>query len=125
MSLEIYKPHKGYSGYASSAPADPKRCAVGVTTGERWSRYCQCGGPAKYDAEIEGQKVKVCHTHRPDVVAKREAKKNDRYEKENLAWKRKLERPVDYMKALRAIAAGHNDPRTLAAEALAKWDDAE
>lgn len=125
MTLTLYKPHKGYSGYASSNPIDPKRCAVQIVTNERWSRSCQCSGPAKYDAEIEGKKVKVCHTHRPDVVAARKARQQERYERENMAWKRKLERPVDYMKALRAIAAGHNDPRSLAAEVLAKWSDAE
>jgi hypothetical protein len=123
MKLELYKPSTSPGAFGSRNPVDPKRCACGVYTKERFARWCQCGGPAKYDAEIDGQQVKVCHTHRPDVITAREAAKDARAAKERLAWRRRLDRPGDYKDALRQIEAGHNDPRALAREVLMKWND--
>lgn len=69
-----------------------------------------------------------CKQHHPDAVAERRTKSNERYEADARArhakTARAYDRPREYMEALRLIAAGHNDARTLATEVLAKWDDA-
>lgn len=122
--MELYKPSTGSIPGVSRNPPRSERCAVGV-----WRRmgmasdYGQCAGPAKYDAEIEGRRVKVCATHRPEAKAAREAKAAERNLAYQAAQARKFKRPFEYVTALRLIANGHNDPRALATEVLAKWGD--
>jgi len=122
MALEVYKQTRG-SVVDSKSPLDPERCAIGVVSNERWSRYSQCSNKAKHDVVIEGQSVRVCTIHHPDKVAAREAASRARYDATTRKWARLYSRPTEYRDALREIAAGHNDPRSLAAAVLSKWDD--
>jgi hypothetical protein len=123
MSLELYKPSSG--GFTDSKrPLDPTRCACGVTSYiGRWPRYGQCANRGKYERVIGGQTVKVCHTHRPEVVQSRKAKADARYEAQTNKWKRQTHRPGDYRDALQRIADGDNDPRQTARDVLDKWGD--
>ena len=121
--MDIYKPYTGVGSGQSRNPLDPKRCHVGVWSRERWSTYAQCSRKGAYDAVIDGKPVKVCAIHRPDAVAEREAAKQARYDAEQRKWARQHKRPTEYRDALRSIANGHNDPRSLAREALEKWSD--
>jgi hypothetical protein len=99
--LQIYKQSGRFTPGVGVNPPDPKRCACGVWSREgSWSSYAQCSRPAKFDAVIEGQEVKVCATHRPDVAAAREAAKQARYDKERIAFQRQHQRPCDYLAAL-------------------------
>ena len=117
----LYRPSSGIGN--SARHRDPEQCAMGVWSSERWSRYSQCSRRGKHDAVIDGEAVKVCGTHRPEAKAAREAasKAKDAAERERSRYR--WQRPQEYVHALRAISAGHNDPRALAAEVLAKWSD--
>lgn len=124
MTLKLYAPGKPDQIYMSHNPVMPDRCAVEVNRPRgAWSFWAQCSGPAKFERVIGGQTVKVCNTHRPEVVQARNAAKNERGEAKMREWRRGIYRPAEYRDALRAIAAGDNDPRATAREALAKWDD--
>lgn len=125
-NLELYEPAPpgSISPVISRNRADLRRCAVGVWTPMgRTSHYGQCSKLAKHDAVIGGQEVRVCSIHSPNAVAKREAAKQERYERERRKSDYRWQRPADYKAALIEIANGHNDPRTLARETLAAWDD--
>lgn len=71
-----------------------------------------------------------CRIHSPEAVAKRKAEAQERRHQHMLRWQaadRRAEERArreraypDLEVALKAIAAGHNDPRSLAAEVLAK-----
>lgn len=122
--LSLYKPGTPDQIYMSRNPVDPTRCACEVNRGQGgWTFYAQCSGPAKYERVIDGQTVKVCHTHRPEVVQAREAKKDAREKAATEKWRRSLYLPGDYRAALQKIADGDNDPRQTARDALDKWGD--
>jgi hypothetical protein len=81
------------------------------------------GSPCSRAAKRDG----YCTIHHPDTVTARRAKASAeakaRWDAKQAIERRKWDRPKEYRDALRAIAAGHNDPRALAQEMLAKWND--
>jgi hypothetical protein len=122
--VKVFKPYKHDQIYGSSNPAKPDRCAMEVNRPNgSWTFWTQCSGPAKFDRIVDGQRVKVCHTHRPEVVQTREAAKKEREEKRHRQAMREWYRPGEYREALQKIADGDNDPRAVAREALQKWGD--
>lgn len=83
-----------------------------------------CSRPAKHDPDRKGNPTRCGH-HCKAAVEKREAKKTARWS----AWERERRAMLEISKAeqamgpaLRTIANGHNDPRTLAREIIEKFD---
>lgn len=90
-----------------------------------WS-YKPCGKIAKHDPDANGNPTR-CGTHCASAVAKREAASQAREAARQAKWgadKRLGKARADLEQALRLIALGHNDPRTLAQEALAELEAA-
>ncbi len=92
---------------------DPACCKAGFWSNERWSRYSQCSRKPVIDG--------WCKQHSPEAEEARERQRKERADAEQRKWDRAFSRPRDYETALQQIADGHNDPRTLAREALEKW----
>ena len=109
-----------WAGYPSGSAEDPKCCIAEVWSRESYSHGHQCNRPRGH-----GKDGLYCKQHDPETVeAKRNARnakwdaefkaKQDRWDK-----KAKEEKALEASKdALEKIAAGHNDPRTLAMEIL-------
>lgn len=92
---------------------DETRCRASVYVKIGTSSFTQCSRKP-----VEGGRY--CRVHTPDAVAARAIAATARYEanrraerKQAIAW-----HGAKLVAALRSIAAGHNDPRTLAAEVL-------
>ncbi len=83
-----------------------------------------CGCIPKHDPDVNGRFTR-CGKHSTAAKAKRKAAQ----EKRDQAWRRKMDLQNELHKAtiavepaLRQIADGHNDPRTLAQEVLSALD---
>lgn len=97
---------------------DPARCRV--QTYEAVSRnFGQCS--RKKALEVDG--IGYCKQHSPEAEAARSAERRAREEADQRRRDRQWKRPEEYRAALLQIAGGHNDPRSLAIEALSKWND--
>lgn len=102
-------------------------CTEGVyRTGDY--RSSTCGKKAKYDPDAEGNPSK-CGVHREEAVAARRAKSAARLEAKMQEWrdksnaqKRAAELRGEAEDIIRKIAAGHNDPRSLAVEWVKRRD---
>ena len=75
---------------------------------------------------VDGQDVGFCKQHDPEAVKARHTARAKEWERERAEARAKEQRRADTAKAnaaakeaLERIAAGHNDPRALAAEILA------
>ena len=101
---------------------DMTKCRAHVSTnGSFYGHQCTNKGIIDRDG------VLFCRTHDPVAVEEKRAKRNEKWEAQ---WKEKNERWAaeekqrDLLKrsldAIRAIAAGHNDPRSLAVEVLSQ-----
>lgn len=114
---------------------EPGRCRAGMHTSGRSLSSHQCSRKAKVTRTVKyhGKVIEVeyCGLHDPVAVkAKREA----REAKWQTQWnaeraeaaekKRQTDLRNDALDALKQIASGHNDPRTLALETLAKHGEA-
>lgn len=103
----------GYPRVLNKTRADGKpRCSEVVATSGLRMHYHQCG----YVAVDEGK----CKIHRKAAAAARAAKSRQKYE-ETQKWEARrnmLWHGAPLINALRAIATGHNDPRSLAASVL-------
>lgn len=111
--LTDYAPRDSYS-----RPVDMKRCRAGIWHGYRRSQ-CHSRGHLEHDGKL------YCGLHHPPkVIARNEEKSRRRvlyaeargrvYQREEA--KRKLQEAA--VRALRDIAAGHNDPQSLARKVL-------
>lgn len=93
-------------------------CRARVHNENGWG-FRQCGNLGKH--EVDG--VWWCGAHEPGRKAKREAQTEARqsaaHNKRLIEWRFGYE-GVRLRNALREIANGHNDPRTLATEVLGK-----
>lgn len=99
-----------------SGPLDPTRCKATVVDRQIWSLSYQCRRAHVRDG--------FCKQHHPDAEAARRAKSHARWQ-EQFAADQKRWSAVEFgahaaklYAALKAIADGHNDPRTLAREAI-------
>ena len=99
------------------------RCTARVyRTGEY--RSAQCSNKATKDPDAEGKPTK-CGTHSDEATARRDKKSKERLEKAMLNYRQRDERQKLEREApaiIRQIAEGHNDPRSLCAAWLAKWE---
>lgn len=105
-----------WAGNPNGRKPDPERCAQEVWPNERGAIPSQCARKRGH-----GPEGAFCKQHDPAVKAERERKQREKYEAE-----RERQRPKwhahKFLKALREIAAGHNDPRSLAIEVLNEFD---
>lgn len=104
-----------WAGNPNGNKEDASRCVMSVTPNERggFAHAHQCNRKRGH-----GPDGLYCKQHDPAEVARRDAEAKARWDAK---WDR-AQRPnrliAAYRKALEQIAAGHNDPRSLAAEAL-------
>lgn len=108
--------------------ADEARCREAV--GDGWP-FHQCTRPAVVFREVEGKTYGFCKQHDPAAVEARHKARLDRWNAEWAARDAEIARAEQERLALEAskaalekIAAGHNDPRTLAMETLAMFPGA-
>lgn len=100
-----------WAGLPNGHKPDYTRCCHGVQGPNSWYTETQCTL-----RNGNGPDGAYCKVHDPAAVANREQASKDRYTKkrrdENLLFTRKI------LRVLKAIEAGHNDPRALAKETL-------
>ncbi|MFC3724447.1 hypothetical protein [Neoaquamicrobium sediminum] len=104
-----------YGDHGKTAP-DFERCCVEVTRYiGNWPHYGQCARKRGH-----GPDGAYCKQHDPEKVEARKAVSDERekaaYNKQRLEWA-----GPRFFKVLEQIADGHNDPRTLAHEAIAAY----
>ena len=117
---------EGYSRYYgySFSPARPRFDRCGKAVASDFSMR-QCGNKARYAPDSEGRPTR-CGLHDPEKIEARKLKEKQRrrqarYERDMATFPARAERfeKEPLVVVLRAIEAGHNDPRSLAREALA------
>lgn len=133
MTATVCIHRHGYFGRAFTP--DLARCRASVPDGGRSVMFHQCAKKAAVyrdvvvdQEEAKGvQNIGFCAVHDPVKVAEKRAAQDAAYRAETAAREardaRKFARPKEYVEVLRAIAAGHNDPRAAAREVLEKWGD--
>lgn len=83
-----------------------------------------CGKPAKHDPDHNGHPTK-CGVHSAAAKARREAKQTERYAAERAESRRQADQNAlrrEAVDIVRAIANGHNDPRTLCLDWCRRMD---
>jgi hypothetical protein len=111
--------YRDYYGppYRRARP-EKDRCAESVTS-DGWGGH-QCSRKATHDPDAQGNPT-TCKQHSEYAVSSRRAKQKAAYDIETARWKlRSMALPMKT--ALEAIAKGHNDPRSLAAEVLERFN---
>jgi hypothetical protein len=101
------------------------KCRASVHDNGRWPSFHQCTRKSVVMRCVDGAEYGFCKLHDPEAVA---AKQKAQREKRDQEWKElkdKSDRDTRTAAALKScrvameqIAAGHNDPRTLALETL-------
>jgi hypothetical protein len=104
-----------WAGNANGFAENPKRCIEEVyeKIGLRWHQCSKTRG--------HGPDGLYCHIHNPASVAARRAASDEKYKAERDRIMRPTRERAAFLAALRDIANGHNDPRSLATETLAEW----
>lgn len=115
MAGERYK--AGYGDSFAKRPPDMTRCCEEVTRYiGNWPHSGQCARKRGY-----GPDGAYCKQHDPEAATKRRAEVDEReaarWRKQRLEWAG----PCFYA-VLKQIADGHNDPRSIAREAIAAYD---
>ena len=101
------------------------RCTEKVWSKGVWASH-RCPNTAKFDPDAQGVPTK-CGTHSAASEARRKAKqdaKMQKWMKRSDAARDLRQARADVESALRKIAEGHNDPRSLAQETIAALDAA-
>ncbi len=116
----------------SNKPGDPKFCRASVYDRESggWFRTHQCTRKPTCARVVEGKEYGFCGTHDPEAVEARSKAHHEQWRRETEARNREYDREkqtraaMDACKAaIEQIAAGHNDPRQIAAEMLAMFPE--
>jgi hypothetical protein len=105
------------------------QCWCGVSTYDRITRFYQCTNVGKTKL-ADGSTWCGSHTpaafkRRADAQAERDRVSREKWDAKTRAWRENQRRDQSFpgfLDALRQIEAGHNDPRALAREVLAKYD---
>lgn len=111
-------------------PHNPERCCAAVSSGG-WAGICQCSRkPVVFRDVLHHGKAAhygYCKQHDPVTVEARAAAQQAKWVEQERIRRAELDRAArakalreEALDALKAIAAGHNDPRGLALEVLAK-----
>jgi hypothetical protein len=121
----VYKPLKWQAELGLSAatafPDGKPRCRACISTGR--TGLGQCGKHGKVQDE---NGIWWCAVHDPEAERRRNAERNARYNAQAAASQRRWAITAgarEFHGALKAIRDGHNDPRALAAELLAKFPE--
>ncbi len=117
----IWSPRKGL--FDNRKP-NMAQCRASVWDRQVWSRDYQCSRKATCERVVDGQTYGFCKQHDPVVGEARRKETHQRWDREaaERAENRRIEALMPECKAaLEKIAAGHNDPRSLAIEILAKF----
>jgi hypothetical protein len=121
-------------GRHTNTPGNPKLCRASVYSREggsySWLHSYQCTRKPIVCREINGEEYGFCKQHDPEAAAARNKARSEAWRAEAKAKEaqaRREKQTRDAMAACKAaveqIAAGHNDPRTLAVETLALFPD--
>lgn len=102
----LFREYYGYH-FDKSKP-DYSRCAHEVCGTGRADRPHQC-----YNKNGYGPHGAYCNRHDPEVIKAKRAASDAFWQAERAAERKKLQFRDDCQAAVRAIAAGHNDPRVL------------
>lgn len=102
---------KSYGLRHDARPPNLTRCCASVWK-DAW-HHGQCGRPRGHGPDGE-----YCKQHDPAAVEARRKDREETYRIKILRANKPIADMLRYRDALHAIAAGHNDPRSLAAEAL-------
>lgn len=94
-----------WAGNKAGYKPDPSRCCKSVSSSGRSHLFTQCGRKRGY-----GPEAAYCKQHSPAAVAERRAKRDAEYEKDMIAFRRKVA-GQSALNLLEQIADGHNDPR--------------
>lgn len=111
------KRYGAWAGMPNGVPPNPDNCAAEVY---RDHHHWQCTRKRGH-----GPEGAYCKQHDPQTVAKKRAEWEAKWEADWIARraKRRCENFAPrFEEALRQIASGHNDPRSLATELLAEYD---
>lgn len=109
-------------------PGTPDRCRASVTPSESfgWIHAYQCKKKPTVFRCVEGAEYGFCKQHDPAEVEARSKARSQQWAEESrqrgarYAREKQTREAMDACKAaIEQIAAGHNDPRSLAIEALA------
>lgn len=118
--------------YGVKQKPNPNYCAESVPEGGRSVSFHQCYRKPSVHREVEGKTYGFCKQHDPVAVAVRNKAQRERWEREyqekQASWTRQDQtcKALDACKeTIEKIAAGHNNPRALAAEALALFPKVE
>lgn len=112
------KRYGSWAGNPAGRAEDPKRCVADL-----YDRY-HPGGYQCSRARGHGPDGRYCKQHDPAAVAAKNAARDAAYKAKWAAHELRNQRVVAgaaALDAVRLIAAGHNDPRTLALELLARF----
>lgn len=115
--MKLTSHHKpGYGSFNRHVAPDPTRCAAEIPDATGWVRTRQCSRKRGH-----GSEGAFCKQHDPAVKAARQAEADRKNRKRWRERAREFSGPR-FLDALRQIAAGHNDPRTLASEIVDDFD---
>jgi hypothetical protein len=117
MENRLYKTRYGaWGGRPSGNPPDFTRCCYEVFSSERGVMHHQCA-----NRRNAGPDKAYCKVHDPEAVKARAAASDRKYRDETnrqqVQW-----HGSSFLAALRQIADGHNDPRSLAREVIEKYE---
>lgn len=118
LKNDLYpKSYGAWAGNPRGRAPDFTRCCENVWSRDRMSHGHQCKKPRG-----QGPDGAYCKQHDPAKIEARRAKSdqayNDKINKLQVQW-----HGPQFLKALREIEAGHNDPRALAREVIASYEE--
>lgn len=105
-----------WSGNPKGKKPNFTRCCQSITPKQGFPIPYQCKRARGY-----GPDKAYCKIHDPKAVEERLAKAKSKSEEKSRAWFLSYNAETFY-KALKSIAEGHNDPRSLAQETIAKFE---
>lgn len=104
--------------------ANKPQCRESIRNANGWG-FSQCSRVGTVQEKIDGEDMWFCVQHSAEKAEARRAASQAKYDAEAAArsakWKALRDAPK-YKSALKQIAAGHNDPRALAAQVLAETE---
>lgn len=109
---------------------DLTRCRHAVSDGDRWPSYHQCSRKVKVTRTVDwrGKAVELgyCGQHDPEKVRAKKIAWREKYDAKHKERSRQWAQSAmknEAVDLLRKIAEGHNDPRSIALEFVAKYDE--
>lgn len=117
MSSFHKKAYGKWGGNPNGRPPDLSKCAAEIRNNYRLYQCTRARG--------HGPEQAFCKMHDPERIAQREAERKAKFDAEYAAARERSKLNAFAQKAidaLRSIANGHNDPRSLASEIIAEFE---